>query len=112
MMGPKYTASTTLLFWKSYDPQFITNKLDIRKALTLAVDWEGLFKAIYPPDVAEPYRGGGAIFTPLSMGYDSSLAPTASIPPRRSGCFSRGATRGRRSSSGASPRSRIPSRRK
>jgi peptide/nickel transport system substrate-binding protein len=75
VMGPKYTASTTLLFWKSYDAQFITNKLDIRKALTLAVDWEGLFKAIYPPDVAEPYRGGGAIFTPLSMGYDSNLAP-------------------------------------
>src|SRR4029450_6003155 len=53
VMGPKYTASTTLLFWKSYDAQFITNKLDIRKALTLAVDWEGLFKAIYPPDATE-----------------------------------------------------------
>jgi peptide/nickel transport system substrate-binding protein len=75
ILGPKYAASTTLLFWKSYDPGFLTNKLEIRKALTLAVDWGALFKAMYPPEVAEPYRGGGAIFTPLSMGYDSSLAP-------------------------------------
>jgi peptide/nickel transport system substrate-binding protein len=73
ILGPKYTASTTLLFWKSYDPRFITNKLEIRKALALAVDWDGLFKAIYPPEVAERYRGGGAIFTPLNVGYDPSL---------------------------------------
>lgn len=75
ILGPRYTASTTLLFWKSYDARFITNKLEIRKALTLAVDWEGLFKAIYPAEVAERYRGGGAIFTPLSLGHDPSLPP-------------------------------------
>jgi peptide/nickel transport system substrate-binding protein len=73
IMGPRNTASTTLLFWKSYDPRFITSKLEIRKALALAVDWDGLFKAIYPPDVAERYRGGGALFTPLSLGYDATL---------------------------------------
>jgi peptide/nickel transport system substrate-binding protein len=75
IFGPKYTCSTTLLFWKSYDPAFLSNKLELRKALTLAVDWAGLFKALYPQEVAEPYRGGGAIFTPLSMGFDPSLAP-------------------------------------
>jgi peptide/nickel transport system substrate-binding protein len=75
ILGPKYAASTTLLFWKSYDPAFLSNKQEIRKALALAVDWAALFKAIYPPEVAEPYRGGGAIFTPLSLGYDPNLSP-------------------------------------
>lgn len=73
IMGPKYTATTTLLFWKSYDPQVLSHKLEIRKALTLAVDWAGLFKAMYPPEVADPYRGGGTLFGPLNIGYDPDL---------------------------------------
>ncbi|MGH6926474.1 MAG: ABC transporter substrate-binding protein [Propylenella sp.] len=75
IFGPKNSVSTMVLFWKSYDPQFLTNKLEIRKALALAVDWAALFKAIYPPEVASPFPGGAAIFTPLAIGYDSSLAP-------------------------------------
>jgi peptide/nickel transport system substrate-binding protein len=75
VMGPKYAASTTLLFWKSYDDAFLSNDLRIRKAMALAVDWAALFKAMYPPEVAEPYRGGAAIFSPLSLGTDPELPP-------------------------------------
>ena len=74
ILGPKYACSTTLLFWRSYDPAFLSNKLEIRKALALAVDWAALFKAFYPPQVAEPYRGGAATFTPLNLGFNPDLA--------------------------------------
>jgi peptide/nickel transport system substrate-binding protein len=73
ILGPKYACSTTLLFWKSYDSAFLSHDLDIRKAMALAVDWQALFKAMYPPEVAEPYHGGAAIFSPISMGSDESL---------------------------------------
>lgn len=75
ILGPKYAASTTLLFWKSYDDAFLSKDARIRKAMALAVDWAALFKAMYPPEVAEPYRGGSAIFSPLSMGTDPDLPP-------------------------------------
>lgn len=73
ILGPKFACSTTLLFWRSYDPGFLSNKLEIRKALALAVDWAALFKAFYPPEVAEPYRGGAATFTPLNLGFNPDL---------------------------------------
>ena len=75
LFGPKYTCSTTLLFWKSYDDAFLSKQLDIRKALALGVDWAALFKAMYTPEVAELYRGGSAIFTPHNVGYDPNLLP-------------------------------------
>jgi peptide/nickel transport system substrate-binding protein len=94
ILGPRYTASTTLLFWKSYDPRFITNKLEIRKGLALAVDWGGLFKAVYPAEVAERYRGGGAIFTPLSLGHDPNLPPYPYDPAEARRLLQRGGYNG------------------
>jgi peptide/nickel transport system substrate-binding protein len=75
LLGPRNADSTTLIFWKSYDPTFLTHTLELRKAMALAVDWDALFRAFYPPEVAERYRGGGALFTPLNAGHDASLPP-------------------------------------
>jgi peptide/nickel transport system substrate-binding protein len=64
-----------ILFYGSYNPEFITHKLEIRKALTLALNIKELVAAYYPSEVARPYEGGTLFFSPVTMGYDPNLPP-------------------------------------
>ena len=40
------------MFFGSYDPAFLTNKVDLRKALLLGYDKKAIVGKIYPPAVA------------------------------------------------------------
>jgi len=72
IQGPKYVTATTLRFFMSYDPAFLTSKLKFRKALILAMDSRSIVDAVYPPEVATRSTGS-ALFSPVSDGYDPSL---------------------------------------
>lgn len=62
----------TAVFFRSYDPAFLTNRLEFRKALILAVDVDAIVKAFYPREVGT--RATGApLFNPLTPGYDPAL---------------------------------------
>jgi peptide/nickel transport system substrate-binding protein len=80
ILGPRNAGSSLVVFWKSYDPAFLCQKLEFRKALTLAVDWEAVVNAFYPPEVGERHRGGAALFSPVTMGYDAELPPYTHNP--------------------------------
>jgi peptide/nickel transport system substrate-binding protein len=68
----KVTNQPTLFFFKSYDPAFLTNKLEFRKALILAVDLDAIVKAFYQAEVGTRATGT-PLFNPLTPGYDPSL---------------------------------------
>jgi peptide/nickel transport system substrate-binding protein len=72
IMGPQYIGYPMVMLYRSADPAFLTNKLEFRKALTLAVDMDAVVKAFYPPEVAT--RATGApLFSPITAGYDASI---------------------------------------
>ena len=70
--GPKHVVSTTLRFFMSYDPDFLTSSLDFRKALAVGVDMPQIVGAVYPPEAAS-VATGSALFTPVSPGYIADL---------------------------------------
>jgi peptide/nickel transport system substrate-binding protein len=73
-LGPKDTGSTVIAFFNSYDPGYICNKVEFRKALTLAIDMDAIEKAFYGPGLGARHAGA-AIFTPGMPGYDPALKP-------------------------------------
>jgi peptide/nickel transport system substrate-binding protein len=75
IIGPENVGSSVIEFPRSWDPDFLTNKLEFRKALALSVDWQAITEAFYPSGVGERHRGGAALFSPVTLGYDPSLAP-------------------------------------
>ena len=70
--GPKHVLSTTLRFFMSYDPDFLTSNLEFRKALAVSVDMPQIVESIYPPEAAS-VATGSALFTPVSPGYIADL---------------------------------------
>jgi peptide/nickel transport system substrate-binding protein len=66
------TNQLTLMFFKCYDPTFLTNKLEFRKALILSVDMDAIVKAYYPPELGVRATGS-PLFNPLTPGYDPAL---------------------------------------
>jgi len=70
--GPKHVVSTTMRFFMSYDPDFLTSSLEFRKALAVSVDMPQIVGAIYPPEAAS-VATGSALFTPVSPGYIADL---------------------------------------
>lgn len=77
--GPKYVLATTLLYFMSYDPSYLTSDLNFRKALALAADLEGIVNALYPAEVAT-LAGGSPFFSPPTEGYDAGLLPYSYDP--------------------------------
>ncbi len=62
------------MFLAAYDDRFLTNQLEFRKALNLAVDMEAVLGSLYPDGSGE--RAVTAFWnTPLALGYDESLTP-------------------------------------
>ena len=70
--GPKHVVSTTLRFFMSYDPDFLTSSLEFRKALAVSVDMPQIVESIYPSEAAS-VATGSALFTPVSPGYIADL---------------------------------------
>jgi peptide/nickel transport system substrate-binding protein len=75
ILGPKDAGTTTLLFYRSYDPAFLTHQLEFRKALILGVDWDAVVRAFYTPEVGERQRGGAPLFSRVTLGYDPEIPP-------------------------------------
>jgi peptide/nickel transport system substrate-binding protein len=79
IMGPENIGYPMVMFFKSADPTFLTNKLEFRKALSLAVDMDAIVKAFYPAGVAT--RATGApMYSPITAGYDPSIPGYAYNP--------------------------------
>ena len=70
--GPKHVVSTTLRFFMSYHPDFLTSSIEFRKALAVGVDMPQIVESIYPPEAAS-VATGSALFTPVSPGYIADL---------------------------------------
>ena len=72
IMGPQDQWFTVLFFCQSWDPAFATNRLEVRKAITLAMDRKAL------SDIAYPGEAGSSIdlpFSPSQEGYRTDLEP-------------------------------------
>jgi peptide/nickel transport system substrate-binding protein len=72
IMGPREVQINFAAFAQSWDPSFVTNKLEVRKAINLAIDMEALVRAIYPEATGRRALG---VFGPLHEGYDATLKP-------------------------------------
>ena len=77
--GPKYVLATTLLYFMSYDPSYLTSGLNFRKALALGADLEGIVDALYPAELAT-LASGSPFFSPPIEGYDAGLPPYSYDP--------------------------------
>lgn len=73
IMGPKVAAIPLLMFLGSYDPAFLTHKLEFRKALVLGYDKKAIVGKLYPPAVGS-IATGTPIFSPVSLGWDPALS--------------------------------------
>ena len=71
--GPKNVVSTTLRFFMGYDPDYLTSRLEFRRALAVSVDMPQIVEALYPPEAASAATGS-ALFTPVSPGYIPDLS--------------------------------------
>lgn len=70
--GPKNVVSTTLRFFMGYDPDYLTSRLEFRRALAVSIDMPQIVEALYPPESASAATGS-ALFTPVSPGYIPDL---------------------------------------
>lgn len=75
VVGPTNIGLVHVVFWGSYNPDFLTNKREFREALALAVDWDTIVETYYPGAAGDRHSGGAAPFSPLSLGEDESLRP-------------------------------------
>ncbi len=69
------TVFSQVYFFESYDPKKITNKLEFRKALALAIDMDEVIKAFYPKEVGRRSPGDSTPFSPETLGHDPALKP-------------------------------------
>src|SRR5215475_1006227 len=63
IIGPRDTGYPMLVFYKIYDPAFLTHKIEFHKALILGVNWDAVVKAFYPSEVGERRKGGAPLFS-------------------------------------------------
>ena len=79
ILGPHAVAQSQIMFWGSLKEDALTHGmkegLDFRKALALALDWEAIFEAYYPPEVATRDGIGSPLFYLGQLGHDPSLKP-------------------------------------
>ena len=71
--GPQQVDSLYLNFYQSRDPAHCTNKLEVRKALNLAVDVGAIASALYAPGTYS--RSASPFFTPFDEGWRPDLQP-------------------------------------
>ena len=77
--GPKHFIATTLRYFMSYDPSYLTSDPNFRKALALGTDLEPIINAVYPAEAAT-LASGSPLFNPLTEGYDATLPPYSYDP--------------------------------
>ena len=70
IMGPRDVQIQFVAFLQSWDPAFATNKLEVRKAMNLAIDMDALVKAIYPDGTG---KRAASVMPPLMEGFDPTL---------------------------------------
>ena len=71
--GAKMVDNVYSNFYQSYDPGHCTNKLNVRKALNLAVDVEAIVQALWAPGTAT--RIAHAYTSPFVEGWNPTLVP-------------------------------------
>ena len=71
--GPQQVDSLYLNFYQSRDPAHCTNKLEVRKALNLAVDVQAVASALYAPGTYS--LSASPFFTPFDEGWRPDLQP-------------------------------------
>ena len=76
--GPKAVDVVYLGIYQTYDPGHCTNKLNVRKAMNLAVDAEAIRQGIWPPGLVLP--GITAFSSPQDESWNPSLTPYAYDP--------------------------------
>lgn len=74
IVSAKNVITSVIMLYKSYDPAFITNRIEFRKALAHGADWDTIVESFYPPEVGERHYGGAPLFSPVTAGFDSNLA--------------------------------------
>ena len=74
------TVVTQIYFLESYAPAKLTNKLEFRKALALAIDMDQVIAAFYPPGTGRRHSGDSTPFSPQTLGYDANLKNYAYDP--------------------------------
>lgn len=72
IMGPRDVQIQFVAFLQSWDPAFAANKLEVRRAINLAIDMDALVKAIYPEGTG---KRAVSVVGPLMEGYDPTLKP-------------------------------------
>lgn len=79
ILGPKGVANSHLMFYGSMRDDHLTHGneegLAFRKALALAIDWDAIFEAFYPEEVATREGVGSPLFYAGQLGYDPDLEP-------------------------------------
>jgi peptide/nickel transport system substrate-binding protein len=76
--GPKMIDNAYIAFYQSYDTGHCTNKLEVRKALNLAVDVDTIIEALWPGGTAT--RISHSFTSPFVEGWDPTLEPYAYDP--------------------------------
>ena len=71
--GPKAVDVVYLGIYQTYDPGHCTNKLNVRKAMNLAVDAEAIRQGIWPPGLVLP--GITAFTSPQDESWNPTLTP-------------------------------------
>ena len=79
IIGPRDTGFPMLSFYRTYDPAFLTHKLEFRKALILGVDWDAVVKAFIRPRWLSGARWCAAA-SRVTLGYDPELPPYPYAP--------------------------------
>lgn len=74
------TVVSEVLFFQSSDPKSLTNKLEFRKALALAIDMDEVIRAFYPEEAGRRTSGDSVPFSETTLGHDSGLEPYAYDP--------------------------------
>ena len=72
IMGPRDQWVTYISFAQAWDPAFASNDINVRKAITLALDREALAEIAYPGDGGSPYD---QLHTPAQEGFLENVDP-------------------------------------
>ena len=76
--GPKAVDVVYMGIYQTYDPGHCTSKLNVRKAMNLAVDAEAIRQGIWPPGIVLP--GITAFTSPQDESWNPTLTPYAYDP--------------------------------
>ena len=81
--GPKAVDVVYMGIYQTFDDGFCTSKLNVRKAMNLAVDAEDIRQGIWPPGLVSP--GISAFTSPQTRAGIRPWYPTATTSRRPSG---------------------------